>query len=407
MFTLIFVTALFIVFIQFYRVRSVSFIFILLLLLSAIGSILIGKTPCFVSPIDVINIIYVITVICLLGSGFAKYSSISSVVVGNPNKFRFFSNVIIWSSIFSIIVNCIALYFVLMVVEDFGQFKQGGESTSDFYYTQVPIPHSFISLSSIISAFSYFALPLHFYYLMIGDKKKALLSLFASTALIFSGLLYFSRSSIIHFVLLYISFLLLFYKSFSLKMKKLLKKSILFFAGGVFFIFASISINRFDDKYSFYMSKDSLIQNELLYSLFDYGCMWFNDGFFLMRGYGFEPLGGILSNTLYNWLFGGVDTTLIRQTIWPEDLWATFNGLFCIWLFDFGYLGTLILSLIICIISKRMQPVKGKISIISLYSFPLLFSLPLMSFSGNYLEVLSFHFAVVFLFLYKLFLIKK
>ena len=378
--------------------NSVSRFFVLVFTITALGSYLVGQMPEFEELSDLINLFYTCLIIFLLCDGFKGYSNVTQISGGESKRFELFSKIVLVFCLFSILVHGLLLMYVLPMISDFGDWKGDFDAQQSFFY-KLPIPHSIITLVSIMAAFSLFALPIHFYYLQKRNLKSAIWYGVASLSSIIRGLVVFSRSSFVLFGFLYILFLLLFYKSFDYKVKRGLKKMLIIPLIGAFIIFFSISSNRFDDTGVLKIEEKSLIKDDFLYSFFDYGCQWFGDNFVLARSYKNEPLGGVLSNALLNDFFLHKDVKKIRTRLWGNRDTA-FVGLFCIWLFDFGYIGAILLSFLFRTIAYKYRPRNGVITMNGLFVFCVLSVLPAMSFVGNMLAVTWYHYSIIILLIY-------
>ena len=380
------------------KAKSVSRFFVLVLTITALGSYLVGQMPEFKELSDLINLFYTCLIIFLLCDGFKRYSNVTQITGGDNKSFELFSKIVLVFCLFSILIHGLLLMYVLPMISDFGDWKGDFDAQESFFY-KLPIPHSIISLASILAAFSLFALPIHFYYLQKKNLKLAVWYGVASLSSIVRGLVIFSRSSFVLFGSLYILFLLLFFKSFDYKIKRGLRKMLLIPLIGAFVIFFSISSNRFDDTGVLKIEEKSLIKDDFLYSFFDYGCQWFGDNFVLARDYKNEPLGGVFSNALINDFFLHIDVKEIRTRLWGNRDTA-FVGLFCIWLFDFGYIGAILLSLLFRTIAYKYRPRNGVITMNGLFVFCVLAVLPAMSFTGNMLAVTWYHYSIIILLIY-------
>lgn len=371
-----------------------------------IAAVLIGKVPDSISPLDFVNVIFTALILFVLISPFKHYTKFARVNIESVNKIQIFSKIVFYSCLLSFVVNSVCCVVIWTVVEDFNAFKQGGELTTEFMYEELPIPHIFISLASIGSAFSYFAIGFHFYYLIHGKYNKAIAFLLVSLSLPIGGLMMFSRSALVQYVLLYSVYLYLSYHSFNLETKKRVKIIVSFFMFLLLSVMTIITFNRFGDKSLLEIPESSLIKDDVLFSLFDYLSQWYKNGITIMREYSFPPLGGQLSNMFYYFIESkgaGYSTVALREEIWPNH-WYTFNGLFAILLFDFGYIGTFLLSFVYFKIIKSLAPYDNSIDAFTLLSFGVLITLPLMSVFGNYLESISYHFAIVLSLILKLYL---
>lgn len=406
MLTLFLLLLLIYILIYSWQTKSVSLIVLLLVFVSVIAAVLIGKVPDSISPLDFINVLFTVLILFILIIPFKHYTKFTKVNIANVNKIKRLSNIVFYICFLSLVVNSVCCVVIWTVVDDFNSFKQGGELTTEFMYEELPIPHVFISLASIGSAFSYFAIGFHFYYLIHGKYFKAILFLLVSLSLPIGGLMMFSRSALVQYILLYSVYLHLSYHSFDLKIKKRVKIIVSFFIFLLLTVMTMITLNRFGDKSLLEIPNSSLIKDDVLFSLFDYLSQWYENGITIMREYSFPPLGGKLSNMFYYFIESkgtGYSTVALREEIWPNH-WYTFNGLFSILLFDFGYVGTVFLCFIYYRIIKSLAPYNNSIDSFTLLSFGVLITLPLMSVFGNYLESISYHFAIVLCFIFKLYL---
>lgn len=401
---LLYAIIMYLMYVRFKKAKSVAVIMVVFITLTGLGSYFIGQMPSLEEISDILMLAYTCLVIFLMCDGYKGYSKVVAVSGTEGSAFQLFSKSVLIFSLFSIAVNGFLLTMVLPMISDFGAWKGDMDEQQSFFYN-LPIPHWFITLSSILSAFSLFALPLHFYYLQKKEKKKAIWFGVGSLAMIVKGLLLFSRSAFVEFGLLYMVYTFLFYNSFTSRIKKLLKRLFVCAAVGAVLIFTAISSNRFDDTGALKIHEKSIIQDDVLYSYVDYGCQWFGDNFELARLYNYQPLGGTLSNAFIRTYFTHSDPSAVkdlRVKLWGGRATA-FIGLYCIWLFDFGYIGSILLSLLFWYIAKRLRPKNGVMSTTSLFSVSVLLLLPLMSFSGNLLETTWYHDSLIILAIYALF----
>lgn len=390
---------LLILFVFYSKRKSVSLIFIGIVLSSTLSGILVCNIPDISEPIDCVNLLFLILLISVFASSFINYRTYSfkNIDIVNKQKIEILSRVVLCVCLFSCFINTSVCVIVWSIIDNFNDFKQNTEFATEFMYSNLPFSHFYLSLSALFSCFSYFAIGFHFYYLIYSNYKKAILFLIASLAIILEGLILFSRSSIVHFILLYLSYLFLCYNCFNVKIKQNVTKICTLFFIFLISIMSIISINRFDGKALFDIPEKSVIQNDLWYSIFDYYSQWLKNGFDVMRNYSFITLNGELSDRLIDIItsLGNPPSEIeIRERIWPNHWWK-FNGAFAIMLYDLGYIGSFILAFFFRCIVKSFEPKNGVINIYTLLNFGLFITLPIMSVFGYFLEVFSFNCAIL------------
>ena len=400
MLLILFTAIMLMMYVRFNKAKSVSVIIVLLLTFTALGSSLVGQMPDFEAMEDILVLLYTCLMIFLFCDGYKGYTKVYAITGTENNLFVLFSKLVLVCSLFSVIVNGALLTVVFPMMSNMGEWKGDFDAQADFFY-RLPIPHWILTLSSMFSSFAIFALPIHFHYLVARNLKMAIWYGLCSLALIVNGLLIFSRSSFVIFALLYLFYLFIFYDAFSIRTKKFIKKLIIVAVSGASIVFMAISINRFDDTGALKIQEGSIIQNELLYSFFDYACQWFSDNFVLGRQYNNDPLGGTLSNAFINDWFLHPDVKEIRLQLWGSRATA-FIGLFCIWLYDFGYIVSIMIAFLFRLVVRKLRPKRGVMSSTSIFAFSVLSVLPLMSFTGNMLEVTWYHYSLIILALYAL-----
>jgi len=403
-----FVLLYFIVILLFIRKsRSVAIILVLLHILSRVAAIIIDRNPTISTVFDFFNVGFTLITLTIIIYSFVKYGKVSEIVMCSPKKLDNVSRLVFILSSFSLVVSFYVGFHTWFSVNDFGAFKNGGEAETLLY--ALPISHSFITLSSIFSPFGYLALGFHFLYLYKKMYKKALLFFIMSLSIPIYGLTTFSRSSIVTYILLYIVYTVLIYTALSKDGRKILKKGIVAIISFVLIIFISITINRFNQDQALYSViteySNSSIKNIAIYSVLDYVGQWYENGITVLKSYTFNPSYGRLSNSLFYWLNDvlnlhlgdGLTALQVRQQLFPNsNHWAGFLGLIALLIYDFGYVGTFLFSLLFYTIIKHFAPKEGRMNSTSILLFGGLIMLPLMSFIGNELESVNYHLEIVY-----------
>jgi oligosaccharide repeat unit polymerase len=248
-----------------------------------------------------------------------------------------------------------AIWVFMFASVDINAFKYQGGSI-DFYYTMLPFDVRFFILATLLYNYSYLMIPLCLYYLQRRDKHKAVICLILSMNIIVYGATFFSRWSIIHFVLLFIFNYLLMYKSIAIKISKKMKTIVLAAAIGLFIAFNFITSSRFDDDrfYADAMNEESIVKNPTLYNLFDYLGQSTPNGFALMQTYQGETMHGTMATTdvrdylsLIGLNYYDKEKLADRRTkLMGEEYDGGFQSFFSYMTYDFGIVGAIVVILL-------------------------------------------------------------
>lgn len=362
--------------------KSVSTYLAILYLFTIIAAYYLNYTPNIITIEEVLSLIFIIINLMILILPFVKYRNVSYIKVPHEHKLARLSKIVLIINVFAFIVSLIFVIVVWTTVDEFSLFK-GQQIYQQEVFSSSPISTKYLTLSSFFASTSYISLGFHFYYLSKSQYKKAILFLIASLSLPLRMLVYFSRSALFLFVSLYIAYTILFYKSFNDKSKKVIKSIFLSIIALVSVIFIIISINRFS-------SGDNIDSGTIL-AILDYSGQWYKHGIELLSQYNFNPLNGELSDSFIDWIQSFISSKTdpsnreVRMKIWPNHYYK-FNGLITILVYDFGLFFTCIFCLLYMKIVYSLRPIQGQISIFSTLIFGVLITLPMMNFTGNYLE---------------------
>lgn len=365
-----------------WKYRSVSTYLSLLLILTVIFAYITNYIPDINSIEKVFSVIFIIINLFILILPYIKYKGVICVKVTNVKKLNKLAKIILWINLFALTISLIFVVFIWLSVTDYSLFK-GQPSLQQDVFKLVPISTKYLTLSSLFASTSFFSLGLHFYYLSCSQYKKAFLYIVASFALPVRMLVYFSRSALILFILLYFFYTILFFPLFNKKTKKIFRLFSILFIAIFTSIFLVISINRF--------SINDSVDNGTINSFLTYGGQWYKHGVDLLSNYSFNTLKGELSDSFVDWIKSFfVDKTDIsnrelRMKIWPYHYYK-FNGLITIMVYDFGLFCTFIFSILYALIVYSLRPKNGEISIFTTLTFGVLITIPAMSFVGNYFE---------------------
>jgi oligosaccharide repeat unit polymerase len=282
-----------------------------------------------------------------------------------------------------------------------GAYKNGGIAT-DFIASS---GLGFVStLSLLFSPFSYLTLGYHFYFLSKNDKRNAIKAILLSSSIFLPNLAYLSRAGAVTFILIYIANWIfvkeLYPKKVRIKVRKIVFRTITVI-GIVLFL---ISNNRFSDEK---VMQDSLIQNPVMNSILWYFSQWYSNGIILIERY--HPdlnLKGSSFAYFFNKVkeifgFEIVDIKILRDHAFGE-LATHFNGLPAVLVYDFGYFGAVLFSVIFYSIVRRYAPKRGRITIKNLLLFSLLIPMPLMFFQGNQFTSSIYQLSVMYMIILRL-----
>jgi hypothetical protein len=310
----------------FLKSKSIVLFFVSLQVISLLGMVLIGQDYPINSLFKFFNLILSIFILTLIIIPWKSFKDIKVITNYNEIKLKKLTKFFILISIFPFITFLATSIFVFLFIDDINAFKYAEGVSEEFYYN-LPFNVKAIILSSYIYGFSYFLIPLHFYYL---SKKNYWLSfwcfIFSLNILLF-GLTYFSRSVFVHYAFIYIAFLIMLFGTIENRVKKYIKNTLflLLFLIGLYFI--NISIKRFttDNIYAESIPSSSFIQDPVLYSYFDYLSQWYYNSMYVLNTYNFKTFNGQISlqSVLsllgqYNIINYNTSTySALRQQLWP------------------------------------------------------------------------------------------
>jgi oligosaccharide repeat unit polymerase len=353
--------------------------------------IFVGNTPNELEWLVVFNFIFVAVVLFVFCHSFwgrrvILYSSNNGIFLSN-----FFLLTIVCMFVLVTIINATivsrSISYVLNGGVNITEFKNQGDA-ADLIRTWVD--PRLVFLSYALSPLSYLALALHFYFLTKRSSMWSIVFLIFALNIPLVGLHALSRSSIVHFVLLY--FLLYFscYGSFSRDLRKKINIFIFFSFSFIFVIFYFITVSRFSES-SFYSQADSsLIKNRALYSLFDYGSQWIVNSLAVLGEFSISDMWyGKSTFTAIDIVMNIIglpvnDYTDVRgQTLGRYA--SKFNGLVATLVYDFSYVGAVYFVSIFFAVVRFTIPRGGIFNIGEFSMLIVLVATPLMFFSNNYL----------------------
>lgn len=367
--------------------RSIAIGLIGIQIISLCGTFFLGRDYLFDTLFKFFNLVITLIILTLIIIPWIRITNVKNIYSFNERKLKQLTYFLIIVSIIPFIVFLSISTFVFLYVEDINTFKYAEGVSTDFYYS-LPINIKLFIYSNYMYHFSYFLIPLHFYYL---SKKKYWLSFFCflfSLNIILYGLTYFSRSVYIQYSSIYGAFMVILFSTLENKIKKRIKIISLLFATVFISYFISISIQRFetDEAYDDVIPLKAIVQDPVYYSYFDYSSQWYFNNMEVLEKYNFngfngkvslQPVLGLLSQ--YGLVsYDSKEFTKLRKQLWPNHWW-TFNGFVAYSIYDYGYFLSFVFCFLYFYLVRINGPIKNSITIINLFVLVLLIQLPLVA----------------------------
>lgn len=376
-----------ILFIIYYKAKSVVTFFVLLQIMSLSGMMLIGLEYPINTIFKFFNLILTIVLLTLIIAPWGEYKEIKEITFSDEAKLLNVTKFLIIISILPFITFIATSAFVLIMVENVNDFKYAEGVSTDFYYS-LPFNVKAIIISNYLYFFSYFLIPLHFYYLFKKKYKLSIWCFIFSLNIILYGVTYFSRSVYIHYFFIYMAFLILLYGTLESKIQSVIKKSLIVSIVLITIYFINITIKRFteDKLYEGTIPDKSYIKDPVSFSYFDYLSQWYYNSMTLLESYKFEIFNGQITTQSVLSLFGqyGIITydsnsyTLLRQKMWLDN-WCSFNGFVAYSIYDYGYILTFVFTIFYYLIVLKLKPKNNQVSLLNLFIIVLLIQIPLLA----------------------------
>lgn len=369
--------------------KSLALLLILIQLFSVIGTFFLGRDMEIESIGNLGWVFLMIILLLLIILPWKNFYGIKKIEAFDKNKLKNITRFLIIINSFVFIVFSITTITVMTLVTDINEFKYSEGVSMQFYYKMLPFPTVFFNISILVYYFSFFLIPLHFYYL---SEKKYFLSLVCfvlSLNIILYGLSFFSRAVVVQYLMLYISMLYISYSTIPLRAKKVMRNLFIVFGTISFFYFIYISQKRFDDDrnaskaYSQTIPVTAITQNPVIYSYFDYTSQAFYNGYEVLNLYNGEGFRGTLTlESLLSLVSDSKQTynrVKYKQKLWPYQYSYSFNGFPAYSVYDFGIVGSLLFGVLFYFIVNKLRPRKNVIRLKELFLIVLLVQIPLMS----------------------------
>lgn len=396
-----------------------------LLLASSIGAFLVGRQHAW-DVESVLIVLFISILLWILFYSYCRYSEIKSLSnydVDHKN-FAKFERYATYLCVLTFIIEIYVLYRVMglmLLGMTSANAMHTNEAEQAAIYSSV-IPHIFLTVCNFLSPIGYIMLSLHFYFLVQNNRRKAIACLLLSLVLVLHGLIGFSRSATVVYILTYLCILFFVLPILNKKTKKIIYTAGTFVISVAFILLLAISGNRFSDYYTKNSKNDAILDETstpVLFSMIDYFTMWNENGIEFIRK---RPLGLMF----YGWyntaglpiiidekVFGNTKVNEQREKEVDEviesyvgDIWYEFQGGIARLTYEWGYIGTVVFVLLFSRIMRHLSPSNGIVRFRDLLCLPLLLPLGLTFWCGIGIGGLAVQMGMVYAFIFYL-LIKK
>lgn len=335
------------------------------------------------------------TVSLILYPHFLLFNSLDikgSSFLPSPRQCRLLSTIVFLAGIGSLI-SALAFLFMMKAYANSGlnvsQFKNGGYSKE---YIDATIP--FIKYNFLLLPFGYLSLGIHFSRLIVGNIRGAYIALWGSASLFLTPLMHLSRGGVLLFFLLYIFYFLLIRPCLEKEMKRRLSRMFYICSFSFACAFFLITNNRFREG-----AGEGIIDNPLVYSIFNYMSQWMVAGVEVIKLY--TPENSIFASSFLYLpnrvmrFFGTekIDFFKLKLELYG-DYGTSFVGLPATLVYDFGSVGAIVFSWSYYFAIKHIyHSIDGVAKIIS---FSLIVPTPLFFFQGAYFVSGSYNIAILY-----------
>lgn len=369
--------------------KSLAVFLVVVQLVSIIGSFFLGREMNVETGSDYGWIFLMLLLLVLIILPWKYYYKTKEIIDIDPKKLKVITYFLIGINSIVFVVFLIAAITVQTTVEDINDFKYAEGVSVDFYYNKLPFPPVFFNFAVIFYYFSYFTLPLHFYYLYKNKVWLSVVCFLLSLNIVLYGLTFFSRAVVVQYALLYVSFLFLLYGTLAPRFKKVLKFMLVSMGILATTYFISISEQRFEQdaksskSYSKGIPVEAITQDPVIYGYLDYTSQGFLNGYDVLQLYEGEGFGGALT---FESVLGFISTPMetyersnYRVKLWPRQYSYSFNGFSAYTVYDYGIFGSVLFCLIYFVVVKGMKPKENAIELKDLFLIVLLIQIPIMS----------------------------
>tara|TARA_B100001059_G_C17773431_1_gene549844 strand:- start:74 stop:1321 length:1248 start_codon:yes stop_codon:yes gene_type:complete len=381
--------------------------------ISVFTAFLVAKQTNYQTFTTFFNILFVNLNIFLIIAPWRSFK-FKRIFVKNNNKLLFFKKILYKFLFLNIILNTAVFVLVLIFIPDVAKFKASSGYLD--LYEQIPYFANVFRYIGTTQSLGYLAIPICFYHLGKFEVKKSIIALiYASSSLIF-GFATYSRASIFTFTVVFIVYFFLVKHTLTLTIQKKFYSAIKKVTFIVVSLFLIMTVIRFSamDYYGDRIPEESIIKDPIVYSLVDYTSQGYSNGLNQLENYSEKKnlKGEQLLYNIYQILdfFGIYDWSAVESQDKIDKAYGYDGGAFKGYtgnlVFNFGYLLTLLISLIYFYFVRFKLKNKLEISIETMFVLILLLAIPVTSIFYVGFAILYFPLFVLiftnFLYLFKL-----
>lgn len=297
------------------------------------------------------------------------------------------------NQLFKILVPILSIVFIIYVIAAYVSMTHFGADIraeegaySKFLYNSLPFPAQIFMLATIIYPYSYFMIPMAFYYAQYGDTKKMRVCFFFSLIVLLHGLTIFTRWTVALYLLLFLSTYLFFYKTIPQRTSKRIKGGLMVLGGLFVALLVFLTLTRFaESTYGLYSASDkSLAKDPVTYGVCDYLGQGNAYGHDLLVSYDGQTMHGMFAAEGLSHILSYAGIHLVDERVMQERrdklLGWYYDKFFCVpvyWVYDFGFIiGSMLILLYYIYIRKK---VKGRMSFNDLCLLSIWSQIPLMA----------------------------
>lgn len=374
-----------------------------LYLISLFAALLLNPSVFFMADFSVVNYLYLIIFFFLFFLPWVDCSVKNPIVLHCNTKDYSFYKLMKLTGIICFVINIFVYILLTSIVTDYSSYKNGDEG--ELILTQLPIGASLIAYIAQYSSLLILALPYHFYFLRSGNNKESVWSLIIALNFVLSGLVSFSRSRMVLFILIYSILYIYFRRSFVKKLSRSIRLFLLTSVVIVAGIFFSITSNRFAgdniDVSERFMYPDALITNPVVNSQLSYFSQWYSksntylpiyDGDITYGSRTFPLVALILSRTGMTQPYPDyLEKELDIQ--FGNDV-GSFLGCATVYLYDYGYL-LAICSLLLYFFVLKIKLKEHNVDVVDFMLVIIFLQLPCSGIFNTAMNATYWHFEIL------------
>jgi oligosaccharide repeat unit polymerase len=361
-------------------------ILIMLQVLSIFTQFLVARHIKYESITTFWNILFINLNIFLIILPWSSFK-INNIFLKNKNKFQFFKKILYKFLFIHILINTVILVIILIFIPDISAFKSAGAFVD--LYEQIPYFANVFRYAFTSQNLGYLAIPICFYHLGKSEVKKSRNALIYASSSLISGFAFYSRAQIFTFTVVFIVYFFLVKRTLPLNLQRktysILKK-VSFLLISLFLI---ITVVRFSamDYYGDRIPEESIIKDPIVYSLVDYASQGYSNGINQLENYSKKKnlKGEQMFRDVYQVLnfFGILTWDAENYQDRVDKAYNYDSGAFHAYtthlVFNFGYVLTLLISLIYCFFISFKLKNRSDISLETMYVLALLLIIPIVS----------------------------